>query len=219
MEEIKTVLHWLTIEEWTALYTIITAFLVFGVLSVIQISKAHKLNSAILLYDQLEKTKKDRYFVLGEFEFNNESVIDDAETISRVKNVINAWNQIGLLIENKVISQKLLFPLCYPIIIQTWYKIEDYALYQTEILGVNYANRVKRLAQMAKNYHDSIPEYRSKEIKIKTDMEYVVVHKTNMPGETINQIVWKFNMLLRRLFKNYLWSWERKRISKDYIKR
>lgn len=181
---IINLLHVLSPDEWTAINVIVSAVVAIGVtygyLSLREMARNHRLNSAIILFNELKESESDRNYVLREFLFNPETINNDPSVEKRVRNVINIFNRLGLLIETDTLSQKMLFSLCYPVIIQNWYKLKEYARYQEKISGVPYARRVERLANMAINYYDANPKTRGNPILLYSNGESIVVHSATI---------------------------------------
>lgn len=177
-----SVLHLLAPEEWNALNVILSGIvavgIIYGYYSLKEMARNQRLSAAKLLYDELEKTENERREIIKkissfpdfknkEFDLKNLDLFlfSDDEKI-KIRNIINSFNRIGLLIETDTMSQILVLSICYPAIIQSWAIAEAYANNYERKIGVPYARRVQRLANMAKNYFDSNPKNRENSVNL-----------------------------------------------------
>ena len=206
-EGIFDLLHIFSSDEWTAINVILSAIIalgvVYGYLSIKEMTRQHRLNSAMILFNELKDSEDDRKYILSNFRFDPETIHNDPLVEKKIRNVINAFNRLGLLIETDTLSQKMLFSLCYPVIIQSWYKIKDYAHYQEELSGVPYARRVERLAKMAVNYYDANPSNRGKPIYLYSKGERIKIHELSiLPG--VKGVIQHLSFFKMRITKKYI---------------
>jgi len=191
------VLHILETDEWIALNVIFSFFLLLSVVyaykSLKEMARNQRLGAAQLLYQELKSTEKDRSDIISKIfttidpekgynEIENYDVTKlNNDDITKIRNIINSFNRLGLLIENDTISQHMVFSICYPAIIQSWAVCESYANNYQNLIGVPYARRVERLAKMAKNYLDSNSKANNSALYLTHSNNRILIYKKNDP--------------------------------------
>lgn len=213
-----SILHSLAPDEWTALNVILSGVvavgIVYGYYSLQEMARNQRLSSAKILYEELEKTEKDRREIIKKIStFSNVidetfdcktmdvSLFSEEETL-KIRNIINSFNRIGLLIETDTISQTLVLGICYPAIIQSWAICEAYANHYEKKIGVPYARRVERLAFMAQNYFDSNPKNKEKSINLVLEKTTMKIYQTNHKGG-LGSFLQRIQWSMMRVMKNY----------------
>lgn len=166
------------------------------------IRRTHHLQSVTQFMSYLSSTTKDREFIYRKFSFT-EGLMLSEEAKKCAENVINSLNQIGLLIENKLLSPELVLSICHTVIVRCWYKLEAYVKYQERLIGGRYGRRVERLANRAKAFHDIRSHQRCHQLFITDGTgQSKLIYKTSIKGGFSGcwqQIVW----FIKRMFHAY----------------
>lgn len=161
-----------SLEAWTPVFTVInTLAIAIGIIIALRelkvISKAQQIEAVREFLRDLNDTEADRKFLYSKFDFSPEcSESLQSEDEQKVRNVINCFNRIGLLIENGLLPARLVFSICHTEIIRSVYKLESYMKYYESRIGSRYGRRLLRIAKRAKIYHDIHPWHRITKIKI-----------------------------------------------------
>jgi len=211
-------LHLLAPEEWSALNVILSGIIALGIIygyySLKEMARNQRLSAAKMLYEELEKTENDRREIMKKissfpnFKNNNFDLqILDLSLFSeddkiKIRNIINSFNRIGLLIETDTISQILVLSICYPAIIQSWAISEAYANNYERKIGVPYARRVQRLANMAKNYFNSNPKNRGNSVNLVSEDYTMELYRTKKEAG-VNEFIQYAKWWKMRVTKNY----------------
>lgn len=200
----------LTPEVWTAIFAGIgTSVIVIGTIIALMnlrvISKNQHLASVREFTKDLTETAEDQKFVLQEFNFSLKDPNPLPSEIERkVQNVVDALNRIGLLMENGLLSSKLVFSICHTMIIRLWYKLEPYVQYHEVRIGGRYGRRLARLATRAKRYHDAKPQHRITKIKIDPgpEKEPFIIYETTIK-QGLAGVEQKMIWSMKRFFSIY----------------
>lgn len=159
-------------EEWIPILTFINTLIVaIGIIIALKelrvISKTQQIEALREFLRDLNDTEEDRKFLYEEFEFSMGSPKPlQPEEERRVQNIINCFNRIGLLIENGLLSPRLVFSICHTEIIRCVFKLKEYMEYRESRIGSRYGRRLLRLDRRAKIYHDINPQHRKTKIMI-----------------------------------------------------
>ena len=142
------------------------------------ISKTHQLEALAHFLDRLTDTADDRKFIFEEIIFENDSYVLNKEDEQKLQNVVNFLNQVGLLLDNKLLSSKLVLSLSHTVIIRCCYIVIPYTKHREEMLGGRYGRRLEKLQSRAQRYHDANPKHRNTAIKLpKPEM---IIYKTDI---------------------------------------
>ncbi len=196
-------------EELSTIFLGITTIIIFlGTIIAIRnlrvIRKTQSLESVLAFLNDSANVSEDRRFLLREFNFMLNKPKLSEENEKRVKNVINSFNRIGLLIENRLLPSKFVLSIHHSQIIRCWYKLEDYISYNENLIGGRYGRRIARLVTKAKRYHDSNKKHRVTQIKIYSikGKEPFLIYETNI-RTGLHGLFQKLVWMLRRVFKIY----------------
>lgn len=191
--QLKGLLYLLSYHEWFAINVLLSGFLLIGIYytyrSLREMSRSQRLSSAQQLFEELKSTEEARLVItkkiLTTIDENPKKELKDFDVSKfndndkeKIRSIINSINRLGLLMENDILSQKFVFSICYPVLIQSWAMSEAYANEYQKLLAVPYARRVERTAKRAKNYFNSIYPNKEEKINLVFDQRTVEIYKT-----------------------------------------
>jgi len=200
----------LTPEELTAIFTgISTLIIIIGAIVAIinlrVIAKTQILDSVREFLEELKDTAEDRGFLFNKFNFSSQKPEEiPPETEKRIQNVVNSLNRIGFLLENRLLSSRLVFSICHPMIIKCCHKLKEYVRYRESRVGGRYGRRLDRLDIRAKTFHDANPQHRTSAIKFYPGpgKEPIIIYQTTIK-KGLDGLKQKINWNIRRLFSVY----------------
>jgi hypothetical protein len=199
-----------TYNIWSTVVSITTGVIVLaGAVIAIRnlsiIAKANRLSAYEAFTKRWEAVHAARLFVLESFDFDPDSPPTlDSEIGLKLRDVINGFNEIGLLIDRGILPVQYVLSLCYSDFIRCHYRLQPYLEYREGELGVRYGRRLAKMAQRARNYHDARSHNRSRPVKVRArgSSKYITIYetyiKTGLPGIS-QRPLW----LARRVFKIY----------------
>jgi len=132
---------------------LLTAFA--GVHQLRAIAKANYLQAFESFAQRWEESKDDRWRVLESFTFDlSNPPSSDSDESQVLRRVVNSVNIAGLLVEQKLVPAQAILTLCYPDFIRLEKVLDGYLKYRSKQLGINYGQRIRRMSERAKRYHD-----------------------------------------------------------------
>ena len=184
---------------------IILASAVIAIRNLGIIAKANRISAYEAFTERWESVHSERLMVLEEFDFNPDSPPElDSEIGQTLRKVINCFNEIGLMIDRRMLPAQYVLGLCYPDFIRCYYRLQSYLEYREAELGVRYGRRMAKMAQRARNYHDARAHNRPHPVRVRArgSSKYITVYQTyvksGFPG-VLQRCAW----LARRISGSY----------------
>ncbi len=199
-----------TYNTWSTVVSIATGVIILaGAVIAVRnlgiIAKANRLNAYEAFTKRWGAVHAARLFVLEAFDFDPNSPPSlDSEIGLKLRDVINNFNEIGLLIDRRILPAQYVLSLSYSDFIRCHYRLQQYLEYREAELGVRYGRRLAKMAQRARNYHDAWPHNRSRPVRMRArgSSKYITIYETyiksGLPG-----IIQRSSWLVRRIFKIY----------------
>lgn len=171
-------------EVWTAIFAgigtlavVIATFLAIPELK--EMSRTGRLESTLAFIARIRSGRDAREFVYQSLPADVEGIACmTPEMRKEAEDAVNSLNEVGLLLEGKMIDRQLFLGLCHSMMIRCWYKLKPFAQYQEGRIGGRYARRIARLDRRAKLYHDIHPQHRTTSIRLATGGKSIVIYQT-----------------------------------------
>jgi len=195
---------------WSVIISVATGIIVLvGALIAIRnlriIANANRLSAYESFTRRWADIHMERLWILESFDFDPASPPAlDSESGQKLRKVINCLNEIGLLIDHKILPAQYVLGLCYPDFIRSYYYLQGYLEHREAELGARYGRRLEKMAQRARNYHDVRSHNRSHSVRARArgSSKYITIYKTyvksGVPG-----IFQRMSWITRRIFKIY----------------
>ncbi len=216
--QLKGLLYVMSYDEWFAINVLLSGFLLIGIYytyrSLREMSRSQRLSSAQQLFEELKSTEEARLVITKKILTTIDNYSDkdqiknydinkfDNNDKEKIRFIINSINRLGLLMENDILSQKFVFSICYPVLIQSWAMCEAYANDYQILIGVPYARRVERTAKRAKNYFNSISPNQEGKINLVFEKKTIEIY-TTINNSGLKGFFQKINFKWMKLTDNY----------------
>ena len=199
-----------TFNLWSLIISIITGVIVLtGALIAVRnlriIANANRLSAYEAFTKRWSDIHAERLWILEEFDFDPDFPPTlDSEIGQKLRKVINGLNEIGLLIDQRILPPRYVLSLCYSDFVRLYYHLQGYLEYRENELGVRYGRRLERMAQRARNYHDARPHNRVHPIRVRVrgSSKYTTIYKTYKKSGIFS--IWqRLSWASRRIFGFY----------------
>lgn len=194
-----------------------TAAVAIGVALVIPqirtIRRTYRLEAVLRFLELMREWRDLRKFIFREFpeakpSASLEELIDFYSTLpeeyhEKAQLAIAYLNDVGLLLEKKIVPKREIFGMYHTIIIRLCHLLIPYARVHEIQIGGRYGRRLDRLERRAKLYHDLSPWHRRTTIKLyRGKQESKEIYRTAFQ-HGFKGILQRLTLLIRRIFQLY----------------
>jgi hypothetical protein len=178
----------ITYETWTlwvaaANLAVVVLATLFGLRQLRSLASEGRFNGAIAFQELTRNHEQSVWHVLEEFPVVTDvAEIDalDSEMLRHARLVVNALNDIGQLVEERMVDQRLYFGLMHGQILRLVFLLEPFLRYEESKIGGRYGRRLLRIANRARRYHDMRSIHRTTMITVRRGATVHEVYRTQL---------------------------------------
>lgn len=197
-------------ETWTlwiaaANLVIVIVAALLGLRQLTSLAAESRFNGAIAFQELTRSHEQSVWHVLDEFPvITDVTEIEslDPKLLQHARLVVNALNDIGQLVEERMIDQRLYFGLMHGQILRLVFLLEPFLRWEESRIGGRYGRRLLRIANRARRYHDARPIHRTTAITLRRGTTIHEVYRTRT-RHGWRGVAQRIGWVLRSRFKRY----------------
>jgi hypothetical protein len=177
------------------------------------IKRTYRLEAILRFLESMKEWRELRKFIYTKFPEVDRSInLNELEKFysrlseeyhEKAQLAIGHLNDLGLLLEKKIVPKREFFGIYHTTIIRLCHLLIPYARFHEIRIGGRYGRRLERLERRAKLYHDIYPRHRKTIIKLyRGEQESKKIYSTVFyPG--LKGVSQRLILLMRRIFQLY----------------